>query len=120
MLGEKLEQHRPNVWLVNTGWTGGPYGEGHRMPIKATRGLLHAALSGRLDDVEYRVDPTFGFDVPARVPGVDRQLLDPRSTWRDPDAYDRKARELAQMFRDNFAKFEADAGEAVAAAGPRV
>jgi len=120
MLGEKLEAHRPDVWLVNTGWTGGPYGEGHRMPIQATRELLHAALSGRLDGVDYRVDPMFGFDVPVRVPGVDTRLLDPRSTWRDPDAYDRKARELAQMFRDNFAKFEADAGEAVTAAGPRV
>src|SRR3954454_10930249 len=120
MLGEKLEAHRPNVWLVNTGWTGGPYGEGHRRPIQATRGLLHAALSGRLDSVEFRIDETFGFQVPRRVPGVDPSLLDPRSTWRDPEAYDRKARELAQMFRVNFAKFAADAGEAVANAGPRV
>jgi phosphoenolpyruvate carboxykinase (ATP) len=118
MLGEKLELHRPNVWLVNTGWTGGPFGEGHRMPIAATRALLHAALGGTLDDVEYRTDDVFGFQVPVSVPGVDAELLDPRSTWRDPDAYDRKARELAEMFRQNFEQF-ADAGEAVVAAGPR-
>ncbi len=118
MLGEKLARHGAAVWLVNTGWTGGPYGEGHRMPIAAARALLHAALSGRLDHEEYRADPVFGFDVPVHVPGVEAGLLDPRSTWRDPERYDRKARELAQLFRDNFARFDAD--EAVAAAGPRV
>ena len=118
MLGEKLARHRPNVWLVNTGWTGGPYGEGHRMPIQATRGLLHAALSGKLDGVEYRTDPTFGFEVPVSVRGIDRSLLDPRSTWSDPAAYDRRARELAAMFRRNFEKFP-DAGDDVVAAGPQ-
>jgi phosphoenolpyruvate carboxykinase (ATP) len=119
MLGEKLEEHRAAVWLVNTGWTGGPYGEGERMPIAATRALLHAALSGRLDDVEYREDPVFGFAVPLEVPGVDSSLLDPRSTWRDRDAYDAKARELAAMFRRNFARF-ADPDGNVARAGPRI
>ena len=74
----------PTVWLVNTGWTGGPFGEGQRMPIAATRALLHAALSGGLDGAEYRTDPVFGFQVPVAVPGVDSALLDPRSTWRDP------------------------------------
>jgi phosphoenolpyruvate carboxykinase (ATP) len=118
MLGEKLDAHDATVWLVNTGWTGGQFGEGDRMPIGATRALLHAALSGELEDTDYRTDDLFGFEVPASVPGVDSKLLDPRSTWRDPDAYDRKARELAQMFRDNFDKFAADAGEAVVAAGP--
>jgi phosphoenolpyruvate carboxykinase (ATP) len=118
LLGAKLEQHRPNVWLVNTGWTGGAYGEGHRMPIQATRGLLHAALSGKLDGVEYRTDETFGFQVPVEVPGVDSSLLDPRSTWRDPSAYDAKAKELAAMFRKNFEKFD-DADDEVRAAGPR-
>jgi phosphoenolpyruvate carboxykinase (ATP) len=118
LLGEKLDRHKPSVWLVNTGWTGGPYGEGHRMPIQATRALLHAALSRQLDDVEYRADETFGFRVPVRVPGIDSRLLDPRSTWRDPEAYDRKAKELAEMFRKNFEKFP-DAGEDVVAAGPR-
>src|ERR671913_125358 len=90
------------VWLVNTGWTGGPFGEGERMPIKATRALLKAALSGELDGTEYRTDELFGFDVPVAVPGVDSKLLDPASTWADPEVYDRKARELARMFRDNF------------------
>jgi phosphoenolpyruvate carboxykinase (ATP) len=116
MLGEKLDRHHSRVWLVNTGWTSGPYGEGHRMPIEATRSLLHAALAGRLDKVEYRTDPYFGFEVPVSVPGVHARLLDPRSTWRDPEAYDAKARELAVMFRENFATLEgvdrhlADAG----------
>jgi phosphoenolpyruvate carboxykinase (ATP) len=120
MLGEKLDRHRSTVWLVNTGWTGGPYGEGHRMPIQATRRLLHAALWGELDEVEYRTDDVFGFAVPVRVPGVERSLLDPRSTWREPDKYDAKARELAAMFAANFDKFAADAGDAIAHAGPRV
>ncbi len=121
MLGAKLDEHpHVNVWLVNTGWTGGPFGEGHRMPIKATRGLLHAALSGNLDAVEYRIDPVFGFEVPLACPGVDGGLLDPRSTWADAAAYDTKAVELAAMFRANFEeKFAADAGPAIAAAGPR-
>ena len=120
MLGAKLDEH-PHVcvWLVNTGWTGGPFGEGHRMPIQATRAVLHAALSGNLDAVEYRVDPVFGFEVPQTCPGVDEALLDPRSTWADPAAYDAKAAELAAMFRANFEeKFAADAGEAIAGAGP--
>ena len=88
------------------------------MPIQATRALLHAALSGALEGVELRTDPVFGFEVPVEVAGVDSALLDPRSTWRDPDAYDVKARELAEMFRANFAKFEG-VGPKVAAAGPR-
>ena len=120
MLGQKLDRHGPGVWLVNTGWTGGPFGEGERMPISATRALLRAALEGDLDDVEYREHPIFGLRVPAEVPGVESKLLDPRSTWRDPEAYDRKARELARMFRDNFEQFAETAGEKITAAGPRV
>jgi phosphoenolpyruvate carboxykinase (ATP) len=121
MLGDKLEEHpHASVWLVNTGWTGGPFGEGSRMPIQATRTMLRAALAGELDGVEYREDPIFGLEVPVEVSGVDSKLLDPRSTWNDSEAYDRKARELARMFRDNFQQFADDAGEAVAAAGPRV
>jgi phosphoenolpyruvate carboxykinase (ATP) len=118
MLGEKLDEHGAAVWLVNTGWTGGPFGEGERMPIQATRALLDAALSGALDDAEYREDPVFGFDVPVSVPGVDDALLDPRSTWADPGAYDEKAAYLASRFRENFTKF-ADVDPAVVAAGPR-
>jgi len=119
MLGEKLDRHGAAVWLVNTGWTGGPYGEGSRMPIAATRALLHAALAGQLGGVEYRVDDLFGFEVPRSVPGVDPGLLDPRSTWGDPSAYDVKARELSAMFRENFERFAADVSPAVVAAGPR-
>jgi phosphoenolpyruvate carboxykinase (ATP) len=117
LLGEKLERHRASVWLVNTGWTGGPYGEGQRMPIQATRTLLDAALSGALDTGEFRVDEVFGFDVPVEVLDVDASLLDPRSTWADPAAYDAKARELARMFRESFTRFE-DVAPEVAAAGP--
>jgi phosphoenolpyruvate carboxykinase (ATP) len=117
MLGSKLDEHGSAVWLVNTGWTGGPFGEGSRMPIGATRALLDAALSGALDGVEYRTDPVFGFEVPVESPGVDSKLLDPRSTWHDPEAYDRKAAELAGMFRENFAKFTV-AGSGLASAGP--
>src|SRR6187551_2325447 len=118
MLGKKLDEHRSSVWLVNTGWTGGPYGEGERMPIAATRALLSAALDGELDDVEYREDPIFGFDVPVEVPGVDSKLLDPRSTWSDPAVYDEKATYLARRFKENFEKFGAD--ENIVSAGPRV
>jgi phosphoenolpyruvate carboxykinase (ATP) len=115
MLGRKLDEHGANVWLVSTGWTGGPFGEGTRMPIAATRALLQAALSGDIHDAEFRRDVVFGFDVPKAVPGVDASLLDPRSTWSDPPAYDRKARELAEMFRANFEKF---AEPELAKAGP--
>ena len=118
LLGEKLEQHAAGAWLINTGWTGGPFGEGHRMPIQATRALLAAVLSGELGDAEFRTDTVFGFEVPVRAPGVDESLLDPRSTWADPEAYDRKARELARMFAENFAEKHADAPAEVAAAAP--
>jgi phosphoenolpyruvate carboxykinase (ATP) len=117
MLGQKLDEHGAAVWLVSTGWTGGPFGQGERMPIAATRALLSAALAGGLVDVEYRTDPVFGFEVPVEVPGVDARLLDPRSTWVDPEAYDVKAKELAAMFRENFKRFD---DPALAESGPRV
>jgi phosphoenolpyruvate carboxykinase (ATP) len=120
LLGERLRRHAATVWLVNTGWTGGPFGEGERMPIAATRGLLHAALAGELERAQFRTDTLFGFEVPIEVPAVEPGLLDPRSTWSDPEAYDRQARRLAQMFRDNFSQFEAAAGAEITAAGPRV
>jgi phosphoenolpyruvate carboxykinase (ATP) len=119
LLGQKLDQHDATVWLINTGWTGGPFGEGHRMPIEATRALLGAVLAGELGDVEFREDSVFGFQVPVHAPGVDESLLDPRSTWADPEAYDRKARELAQMFADNFAERHADAPAEVSAVAPK-
>ena len=118
LLGEKLDRHEATVWLINTGWTGGPFGEGHRMPIQATRALLAAVLSGELGDVDFRGDPVFGFQVPVTAPGVDESLLDPRSTWADPEAYDRKARELARLFADNFATRFADVDDAIRTAGP--
>jgi phosphoenolpyruvate carboxykinase (ATP) len=117
LLAKRLDEHGATVWLVNTGWTGGQYGEGERMPIAATRALLRAAISGELDAVETRTDELFGFAVPLSVPGVDDALLDPRSTWADPGAYDAKAHELAGMFKANFAKFKADAN--IVAGGPR-
>jgi phosphoenolpyruvate carboxykinase (ATP) len=94
------------------------YGEGERMPIAATRALLRAALSGELDDVAYRTGELFGFEVPVEVPGVVSALLDPRSTWSDSEAYDAKARELAEMFKTNFTQFKAD--DNIVAGGPRL
>jgi len=116
LLAKRLDEHGSRVWLVNTGWTGGQFGEGERMPIGATRALLRAALSGELDDVETRTDGLFGFEVPLAVPGVVSSLLDPRSTWADPAAYDAKARELADMFKSNFTQFKAD--DNIVAGGP--
>ncbi len=118
LLGEKLRRHGSTVWLVNTGWTGGPFGEGERMPIAATRVLLRAAVEGSLDGVEYRADPIFGFEVPVEVPGVESRLLEPRATWSDHVAYDREARKLASLFLDNLSKLDGVDPE-VAAAGPR-
>lgn len=105
-------------WLVNTGWTGGKYGVGNRMPIKATRALLNAALDGSLNDAEFRVDPNFGFDVPVSVPGVDDAILDPRGTWDDPEAYDEMAAKLVGLFIDNFAQFEEHVDQGVREAAP--
>ncbi len=119
MLGEKLEKHDAQCWLVNTGWTGGPYGTGQRMSLSYTRAMVHAALRGLLDDVPTRPDPVFGLHLPERLRGVPEEVLQPRSTWGDPNAYDRDAGKLAGMFRENFTKFEADVSDAVRAAGPR-
>ena len=105
LLREKIAQHGASCWLVNTGWTGGAYGVGSRMPIRATRALLTAALGGDLGHAEFRKDPNFGFDVPVSVAGVADILLDPRRTWDDADAYDRQASKLVNMFSDNFAKY---------------
>jgi phosphoenolpyruvate carboxykinase (ATP) len=103
---------------VNTGWTGGAYGVGKRMPIKATRALLAAALDGSLNEVEFRTDANFGFAVPVSVPGVDSSILDPRSTWADQAAYDRQASKLVGMFIDNFGKFESHVDASVRGAAP--
>jgi phosphoenolpyruvate carboxykinase (ATP) len=118
MLGERLAQHGSRVWLVNTGWTGGPSGEGSRIALRHTRALIDATLSGALDGVATRVDPNFGFEVPLEAPGVPDELLDPRRTWSDGEAYDRQAKRLAGMFAANFAKFASSVDEEVRAAGP--
>ena len=118
MLGERLDQHGVTAWLINTGWSGGPHGIGHRMPIAATRTIVRAALSGALDATPTRTDPVFGFEVPVAIPGVEDGLLDPRSTWVDADAYDRTATELAEAFREHFAPYADEVSDAVTAAGP--
>jgi phosphoenolpyruvate carboxykinase (ATP) len=105
LLQDKIGQHGATCWLVNTGWTGGAFGTGKRMPIKATRALLTAALNGSLADATFRKDPNFGFEVPVALEGVDTGLLDPRSTWADKAAYDAQAAKLVQMFADNFGKY---------------
>ena len=120
LLRDKIASHNATCWLVNTGWTGGPYGEGSRMPIKATRALLKGALDGSLNNVEMRVDENFGLQVPISVVGVDDALLNPRETWADKHAYDASARDLVGKFIDNFAKFESHVNEAVLAAAPKL
>jgi phosphoenolpyruvate carboxykinase (ATP) len=110
LLRDRIAGSGASCWLVNTGWTGGAYGTGRRMPIRATRVLLTAALSGLLDHVRYRHDVNFGFQVPVSVPGVDDALLDPRRTWADPAAYDAAAARLVAMFSDNFVQYQAHAG----------
>ncbi len=105
LLQEKIATHGATCWLVNTGWTGGAFGTGSRMPIKATRALLAAALDGTLSESHFRKDPNFGFEVPVAVEGVDATLLDPRATWADASAYDAQASKLVEMFADNFAQY---------------
>ncbi|MDF1872152.1 phosphoenolpyruvate carboxykinase [Vannielia sp.] len=106
LLREKIDSYGATCWLVNTGWTGGAYGTGSRMPIKATRALLTAALDGSLHDATFRKDENFGFQVPVNVHNVDSGLLDPRSTWGDTDAYDAQAAKLVEMFAENFAQYD--------------
>jgi phosphoenolpyruvate carboxykinase (ATP) len=118
LLKERIAKGGVDCWLVNTGWTGGKYGVGSRMPIKATRALLNAALDGSLNDAEFRTDENFGFDVPVSVPGVDSAILNPRETWADKSAYDAMAAKLVKLFIDNFAKFEAHVDQGVRQAAP--
>jgi phosphoenolpyruvate carboxykinase (ATP) len=118
LLRDLIARHGVNCWLVNTGWTGGAFGTGSRMPIKATRALLAAALDGSLNEAEFRTDANFGFAVPVAVPGVDAKILDPRETWADKIAYDRQAKRIVAMFIDNFGKFEAHVDAQVVDAAP--
>ncbi len=118
LLGQKIDQHKVNVWFINTGWSGGPYGEGARMAINHTRAIINATLDGKLNAVAMQTDPVFGFEVPTQCPGVPAGVLDPRSTWTDPSAYDAQAHKLAGLFQENFTKYAEDVPETVRAAGP--
>ena len=118
MLGERIARHDVQCWLVNTGWTGGPYGVGHRMSLKHTRTMIRAALGGQLDKVPTRCEPAFGLAVPQHIPGVPDELLDPRRTWTDTAAYDAQAQRLAGLFRKNFEQFAGDVPSGVRDAGP--
>jgi phosphoenolpyruvate carboxykinase (ATP) len=119
LLKKRIAEGGAECWLVNTGWTGGKYGVGQRMPIKETRALLNAALDGSLNNVEFRKDPNFGFEVPVAVPGVDNAILDPRGTWADPADYDRTAAKLVDLFVENFAQFADQVDEGVRQSGPK-
>ncbi|MBI3759326.1 MAG: phosphoenolpyruvate carboxykinase (ATP), partial [Deltaproteobacteria bacterium] len=118
LLGKKIDQHKPRVWLVNTGWSGGPYGVGKRMKLPHTRAMVNAALAGQLDEVKFENDPIFGLSVPQSCPGVPAEVLNPRNTWADKPAYDAKSHDLAERFKKNFEKFTT-ASAAIKAAGPK-
>jgi phosphoenolpyruvate carboxykinase (ATP) len=120
LLKERIARGNVDCWLVNTGWTGGKYGVGNRMPIKATRALLNAALDGSLNDAEFRTDPNFGFKVPVDVPGVDSAILDPRETWANKAEYDTTAAKLVDLFNENFAQFAEHVDQGVREAAPKV
>lgn len=120
LLAEKIKKHASAVWLVNTGWTGGPYGVGSRMKLKHTRRMVNAALAGELDEVDFVEEPFFGLMIPTTVPDVPDELLNPRNTWADKDAYDEKATALAAMFKDNFKQFADRASGDILVGGPKV
>ena len=121
LLGKKLEQHPDvNVWLVNTGWSGGPYGIGNRMKLSYTRAMITAAMNGELNDVAYEAHPVFGFHMPTTCPNVPEEILIPANTWKDKDEYMKKAYELAAMFVKNFEKYASQANEEILAAAPKL
>jgi phosphoenolpyruvate carboxykinase (ATP) len=119
MLSERLRENGARCYLINTGWSGGPYGVGERVDITATREMVRAVIGGRLDGAETGEDPFFGLNVPVEVPDVPTEILNPRGTWPDGAAYDEQARKLADLFRENFKKFESSVSEEVRNAGPR-
>jgi phosphoenolpyruvate carboxykinase (ATP) len=118
LLGKKIREQKVNVWMVNTGWSGGHYGVGSRIKLSYTRALVCAALEGKLNTVEYEKDPVFGMMMPKNCPGVPSEILNPRNTWKDKDSYDIKAKELARKFIENFKKFSDLAGEETLSSGP--
>jgi len=119
MLGKKMDEHGVNVWLVNTGWTGGPYGVGSRIKLKYTRAMISAALSGVLDNVGYRKHSIFGAEIPMTCPEVPSEILSARETWQNDPGFYEKANKLARMFNDNFKQFESYASEEILAGGPK-
>jgi phosphoenolpyruvate carboxykinase (ATP) len=119
VLKDKIDEFGPGLWMINTGWTAGPHGVGYRIRIPHTRAMLNSALAGDLDDVGFVTDPVFGLSVPSEIPGVPSELLLPRGTWKDADAYDAQATKLAGMFRKNFEQYAAGVDQAVIDAGPR-
>ena len=119
MLGDRIREHRPDVWLINTGWTAGAYGQGHRIAIPHTRAMIRGVLDGSLAGDAGIADPIFGLRTPQAVPDVPPELLTPRQTWSDPQAYDQQARRLAAMFRENFKRYASEVSSEVQAAAPR-
>ncbi len=120
LLKRKIERYGAQCWLVNTGWVGGPYGVGKRISIRHTRALLNAALNGKLNDVSYKKDPIFGFEVPEHCPGVPDEVLNPSSSWHDKKEYDRRYKDLAMRFKQNFGKFEDGTPVEIVEAGPKI
>ena len=119
LLSAKMEEHGSTAWLINTGWSGGPYGVGNRMKIRYTRAMLNAALDGDLASVEYVTDNRFGFEVPTSCPNVPSAVLQPRTTWSDKTAYDATADKLANMFNENFERYARGVSDAVNQAAPK-
>jgi len=120
MLSKKMKEANVNVWLINTGWSGGPYGIGSRIKLKYTRAMITGALEGKLDDQKFKKEPFFGLHIPESCPNVPDEVLNPKQTWKDADAYDNKAKELAQSFHENFEKFSDYANEEIMAGSPVV
>ena len=120
MLGKKMKQHKVNVWMINTGWSGGAYGVGQRMKLPYTRAMITAALDGKLDNVEFEAHPVFGMMMPTSCPGVPSEILNPRNTWADKNEYDKKAKQLAEEFINNFKKYAEGSGEEILADAPKI
>jgi phosphoenolpyruvate carboxykinase (ATP) len=120
MLGNKMQEHKVNVWMINTGWTGGPYGIGNRMKLKYTRAMITAALENKLSNVEFENHSVFGVAIPKECPAVPAEILNPRNTWTDKNAYDIKAKYLGGLFIKNFEKYANGVNAEVLAAAPKI
>ena len=120
MLGDKMQKNKVNVWLINTGWTGGPAAVGHRIRLSHTRSMITAALEGKIDHIEFECHPVFGIAFPKECPHVPSEILNPRNTWADKNAYDEKAKYLAGLFNKNFEKYARGVNEEVLAAAPKL